>query len=148
MTERYPDHAVTRANVAIIKTEDNRIAAGVEMCKRTKAEDGRIRHEPYAVMSWIRDDLRTPSLRQALPVVLTDALSVVDAESKIVIFRSFARSFMRNIGIAEQVGLIATERGLIVKVSYVPQLVGITPNHPMMLAEDAIRRGYTLSAQV
>ncbi|MDQ8733205.1 hypothetical protein [Paenibacillus sp. LHD-38] len=59
MNERLPDYAVTHANIAITATSGGQVAAGVELCRRIRTEEGRTVYEPYFVMSWIRGDLRT-----------------------------------------------------------------------------------------
>ena len=127
--------SVTRANVAVLKTEDGRITAGVELCRRGEA--GFI---PYHVISWA-GELKTPTVRQALPAILTDALDVADPSHELVIFRSFNRGFMKGKSLAEAV---AMGRRIKVSVQYDTR----RSKDAMLLAEDALRRGYTISVPV
>ncbi|MGO4372717.1 hypothetical protein AB4Z21_18540 [Paenibacillus sp. MCAF20] len=132
--------------MAITKTEDGRVAAGIEYCIRTITEEGRTHYEPYFVLSWIRDDLHAPSVRQAVPVLLTEALRYVDRDCRLVVFRSFAKCFQKYRSLEEEMNLIGRDRGITVKINYLSRLA--YQQHPLMLANDASRRGYTIASPI
>lgn len=110
------------------------------MFRRAAAEDGRPIYVPYHIVSWA-GELKTPTVRQAMPAILTDALAAVDPSHELVIFRSFNRGFMKGKSLAEAV---AMGRRIKVSVQYDVRRSKDT----MLLAEDALRRGYTISMPV
>jgi len=136
---------VTYADVALINV-DGRIYAGVELLQRQFAEDGRSIYDPYHVISWA-GEIKTASIRQAIPVILTQAVRQVDRSHDVVIFRSFNRAFERSAAIRAAIQLV---RPLTVKIEYVPRekFTRYHGQNALLLANDAVRRGYTLDAQV
>lgn len=136
---------VTYADVALIN-EGGRLYAGVELFRRLIAEDGRPHYEAYHVLSWV-GDIRTPSIRQAIPVVLVEATKYIDQAHDVVIFRGFSKAFQRSTAIESEVKLA---RKLTVKAVYVPYRLFVRNHgqHTLLLANDAMRRGYSLDATV
>ncbi|MFD0588662.1 hypothetical protein ACFQZE_11655 [Paenibacillus sp. GCM10027627] len=131
---------ITYADVAII-SEGSRIYAGVEL--KTLGPDG---IESYHVISWA-GDLKTPSVKQAIPTILAEVLICVDQAHDTVIFRSFNRAFQRSTAIETAVRLYWP---MTIKVGYVPyqQFIRRYGQNTLLLANDAIRRGRTLSVKL
>jgi hypothetical protein len=132
--------SITYADVAIV-SEGGRIYAGVEL--KALGPDG---IESYHVISWA-GALRTHSVKQAIPVILAESLFYVDRSHDTVIFRSFNRAFHRSTAIESEIRLY---RQITVKVGYVPhqQYVRRYGQNTLLLANDAIQRGRTLSVRL
>lgn len=144
MDIRLDPQQVTYANVAALRLSDGiRIVAGIELSNRSKTEEGRIYHDPYRVLSMMYDDLRVPTVRQALPIIVRDVLNNVENDTKLVIFRSGLPHFIRRKELEEAVSIYARQRGIEVRFSHIPRL-DATVRNIVMLAEDAIRRGSSL----
>lgn len=146
---QLPQSAVTYADIAVTRVESG-VAAGVQLSKRSKTEDGRVWNEPYAVMSMLYDDLKTPSIRQALPVIFCDILREVrevDAQTKLVIFRSDAPQFQKQSYYEREIGPYAQQTGVDIKFNYKPRL-SLVIWELQLLANDAIRRGRSLTALI
>lgn len=148
MDIRLDQQEVTFANIALLKLSDNvRVVAGVELLKRSKTEDGRTIHTPYKVMSMMYADLKTPSIRQAIPVVACDILAHVDRDTRLVLFRCGSPHFQKYKSLESTVELFALQRGIDIRFSYIPRFHAIVPNIAM-LAEDSIRRGSSIISAV
>lgn len=147
MDIRLDPQEVTYANIAMLKLTGERIAVGVELSLRGRAEDGRTLHTPYKVMSMIYEDLKTPSIRQAIPTICCDILAQVSRDTKLVNFRCGNPHFQKYRSLESTVGLFAMERGIDVRFNHIYNLHVKVPNIAK-LCEDAIRRGSSVISAV
>jgi hypothetical protein len=147
MDPRFDANEVTYADIAIEKVDERRIIAGVQLSKRTKTEDGRVYHEPYHVLSLYYDDLRAATINQSITTVCYDALKCVDAESRLVIFRSCSKVFQRYKKFESEIGVLAVPSGITVKVQHKPELRRIISDL-MRLGNDALERGFSLDSAI
>jgi hypothetical protein len=144
--ERYPQINVSYADCAFYVTESGQIAAGVQLATRDRSEEGRLIYEPYAVISGLYD-IAAGSIRQSIPVVSADVIRTTAAGTKLIVFRSSSAAFLRRRALEAELSLLALDRGISVRVSHIPRLYLATPDI-MALANDAIRRGRTIIAEV
>lgn len=139
MQERYPPEAITHADIAIIRTNDGHIAAGVLLVNRYRLEDGRMWNEPYRVLSLFYDDLKTPTIRQAIPVISNEILSQLAPQTKLCVFRSGNPHFQRRHELEAAVGLFAMQHSVTVKFKFKRGFYRIVQDL-QLLANDAIER--------
>ncbi|MGG1600957.1 hypothetical protein [Paenibacillus naphthalenovorans] len=140
MDRRYEQLEVTYAHMALINVGDGRIAAGVQLSQRQAVEGGRALHVPYRVLSLLYADLKTPNIRQSIPVTAVDTLQHVSHDTKLVIFAGNTPHFIQRRRLESDVGMYATLRGIDVKFQHKPGIERVIPDL-MLLANDAIRRG-------
>ncbi|CDN45396.1 hypothetical protein [Paenibacillus sp. P22] len=132
----------TYAYVAVTKTADGRVAAGVEFQRLT--DEGFL---PYWISSWVRDGLKSPSIRQAVTLILSESLAAVDPEHTEVEFASFVGPFHRHAEIRDQLRLCARD-GLKIRLRFEQRHVIVRRSNALELANDALRRGTTISMPV
>lgn len=143
MTDRLPQEAVTYVGMALTKTT-SAVIAGVQLSKRIRTDSGGVWHEPYRTISLNIDDPQAQSIRSALPIVCIKALGCVDADTRLVIYRS-PHPYFRRVDRYEaeplnSVVLAGQVRGIDVKFSYKPGLHRVIIDL-QRLANDAIRQG-------
>ena len=132
---------ITYVDVSFIKTDNGRLYAGVELKRK---DDGV--YDVYHVISYAAG-VNVPSIKRLVPILLRYTLDFVDPTHDVVIFRSFSRAFQRSTEYEQEIS-IGQERTI--KLVYVPYSLFMR-NHrtnTILLAEDAIRRGYPLDAVI
>lgn len=132
---------VTYVDVSFIKTDDGRIYAGVELKRK---DDGV--YTVYHVISYAAG-VNIPSIKRLVPILLRYTLDFVDSSHDVVIFRSFSRAFQRSTGYEQEISAGQQRTIKLVYVPY-PQFMRNHRINTVLLAEDAIRRGYTLDAVI
>jgi hypothetical protein len=144
--DRFPQHDVTYADMAFYKAESGQIAAGVQLARRYRTEEGRLVYEPYAVISGLYD-VMAGSIRQSIPVVAADVIRTAAHGTRLIIFRSSSSAFMRSRAIQAELEILAFDRAINVSVSHIQRLYRVVAD-VQRLANDAIERGSTVIAAV
>jgi hypothetical protein len=136
------DETVTFADIAFFKTESGLIAAGVQLSRRMTAEEGFIFYEPYVIISGLYD-IAAGSIRQAIPVVTVDVIRIAAHSTRIIVLRSNSRTFLRSCALENELGLLALDRGIEIKILHNPHIHRTVPD-VQRLCNDAIERGSTI----
>lgn len=140
------DDAATFADIAFFKTESGQIATGVQLSRRTTSEEGFVYYEPYAIISGLYD-VAAGSIRQAIPVVTVDIIRMADYGTSVIVLRSNSKTFLRSCALEAELGLLALDRGIEIKILHNPHIHCTVPDI-QRLCNDAIARGETIICAV
>lgn len=144
MNERYEPEQMTYAFLCALRLADGRIVAGIRLSHRHTTEDGLKIHVPYAVLSlhYGVDELKTPSMRQAIPVFVSEILREIDPSTRLLVVKGSLRHFIKEHEVEAKLAVLSSR--VKIRVIYKNGLERRV-SEIMDLANDAIRRGRSVT---
>ncbi len=130
-----------------IKVDDKTVAAGVNVSRQKRADDGFRLHTPIHVLSLLYTELNTGSIRQTIPLIVSDTVKTVSSDCKLLIFKSGLPQFRQYKRLMECTQACSMKYGVEFRFIY-RQGLDVNFTEIRDLCDDAIRRGYSLDSAI